>query len=1148
MRKHADFVHLHNHSQYSLLDGACRINDMVRLAAEYKMPALALTDHGNLFGVIEFYNKCRAAGVVPIIGCEMYVAPESRTKKERVPGMPDAGFHLVVLVKNLAGYQNLLKMATTAYLEGFYHRPRIDIELLTKYRDGLIATSACGRGEIAYHLQRENSRRAEQAARRYLDILGKENFYLELQDHGLEVEDRLRPQLVALAGKLGLDLVATNDCHYLQKEHADAHDALLCIQTGKKLEDTDRMRYGTDQLYFKSPEEMKQLFADFPEAVENTLKIAEACRLELKWGEYLLPRFPLPEGYDDPGKYLADLARRGLAERYDKVTPELERRLSYERSVITGMGFPGYFLICKDFVDHAKSRGIPVGPGRGSAAGSLVSYVLGITNVDPIAYGLLFERFLNPERISMPDIDIDFSDRGRDEIIRYVIEKYGADSVCQIITFGTMAARGVVRDVGRVMGVSYAEVDRIAKMIPFQVDMTLQKALKLKSELKELADSEPRIQRLLTISQNLEGLTRHASTHAAGVVIAPGRLDEYVPLFKSNRDEITTQFEMQAIEQIGLLKMDFLGLRTLTVIDDTVRLIRENRGHRVDLDRLPLDDRQTYELFASGETVGVFQFESSGMRDYLRKLRPEYLSDLVAMNALYRPGPLDANMIDEYIDRKHGKKKVRYEHPKMEPILQETYGVIVFQDQVMKVAAQLAGFSMAKADRLRKAMGKKDPEIMARMCEEFIAGCRENGIREAGARKIFEFMAAFARYGFNKSHSTCYAILAYRTAYLKVHFPVEFMAALLTSEIDNTDRVTVLRRECQRLGIAVLPPDINRSRTYFAVEGEAVRFGMGAIKNVGHGVVEKIVAAREQGAPFRSVFDFINRADMGVVNKRALESLVAGGVFDSLGVHRARLAAGLDQIVASGQAAQADRIKGQRSLFGGVDGSLPEPELPDMPPWSEQQAMSREKEVLGFYVTGNPLDKYADEIALFATSSTDRLADLPDGSEVSLGGIVQSIKTTLDKKGNLMAFLSLEDNGGTVEVICFAELYGRYRGMLTVDSAVLLSGLTSVREEERPKLLLQKAELLTDIRQGVDLDLHIHLDEENATVEVLDEIERILDNSVDGRGAVYFHYHKNGRTIRARARKRRVASDRRVLSDLRELLGNEAVYCTKAGG
>jgi DNA polymerase-3 subunit alpha len=1119
---------------------------MVRVAAEYKMPALALTDHGNLFGAIEFYKKCRAGGIIPIIGCELYVAPESRLKKERIPGMPDSGYHLVALAKNLTGYKNLLKLVSAAYLEGFYHRPRVDMELLKQYRDGLTVTSACGKGELAWYLQRDNEAAAEAAARRYLELFGKENFHIEIQDHGLEFENRIRPQLIALARKLGVGLVATNDCHYLQQDHADAHDALLCIQTGKKLEDTDRMRYGTDQLYLKSPAEMKKLFAEVPEAVENTLKIAESCRLELTWGEYLLPKYPLPEGYDDPAVYLADLARKGLAGRYAALTPELDERLEYELSVINRMGFPGYFLICKDFIDHARSCRIPVGPGRGSAAGSLVSYVLGITSVDPIKYGLLFERFLNPERISMPDIDIDFSDRGRDEIIHYVIEKYGTESVCQIITFGTMAARGVVRDVGRVMGISYAEVDKIAKIIPFELDMTLDKALKLKPELQELADADPQVQRLVAISRTLEGLTRHASTHAAGVVIAPGRLDDYVPLFKSNKDEVTTQYDMQIIEQIGLLKMDFLGLRTLTVIDDAVRLIAETRGVVLDPEQLPLEDGPTYALFSSGETVGIFQFESSGMRDYLRKLHPESLGDLVAMNALYRPGPLDANMIDTYIDRKHGREKVTYDHPKMESVLKETYGVIVFQDQVMKVAAELAGFSMAKADHLRKAMGKKNVEIMNKMADEFVAGCRANEIPEKAAREIFEFMARFARYGFNKSHSTCYAILAYQTAYLKVHYPVEFMAALMSSEIDNTDRVTVLRRECQRLGIEVLPPEVNSSATSFTVEGKAVRFGMGAVKNVGRSVVEKIVAARDEGGAFTSIFDFVNRVDMRAVNRRALESLIAAGVFESLGAHRAQLIEGLDLVIGWGQAAQADRLKGQHSLFGGEIGVLPEPDLPDIPPWSEAKSMSREKEVLGFYVTGNPLDKYADEIVLFASSSTDQLEELPDGSEVSLGGIIQSVKTTLDKKGNLMAFLSLEDYGGTVEVICFSEPYARFRNILTVDSAVLLSGAISVREEERPKLILQQADLLADIRKGADLDLHVHLDEKSATLEVLDEIERVLEKFVDGRGFVYFHYHKDGRTIRARALNRRVASDRRLVSDLRELLGHEAVYCTRA--
>ncbi len=1146
MKKHADFVHLHNHSQFSLLDGACRIDQMVRRAAEYNMPALALTDHGNLFGAVDFYTTCRAAGIIPIIGCEMYVAPESRKHKERISGKPDSGYHLLVLAKNLAGYRNLLKLSSNAYLEGFYHRPRIDFELLEEYHDGLIVTSACAKGELAWHLGRENPEAAEQAARKYLELFGPDHFYVEIQDHGLESEDTIRPQLIDLARKLNIGLVGTNDCHYLHREHAEAHDALLCIQTGKKIDDTDRMRYGTDQLYFKSPEEMTELFADVPEAIENTIKIAESCRLELNWGDYLLPSYPLPEGFDDPGEYLADLARNGLHDRYESISSEVDERLNYELQVINNMGFPGYFLITKDFIDYARSCKIPVGPGRGSAAGSLVSYALGITNVDPLAYGLLFERFLNPERISMPDIDIDFSDRGRDEIIKYVIEKYSSESVCQIITFGTMAARGVVRDVGRVLGISYAEVDRIAKMIPFELDMTLEKALKRKPELKELAESEEHVGKLISISKNLEGLTRHASTHAAGVVIAPGRLDDYVPLFKSNKDEITTQFDMNSVEKIGLLKMDFLGLRTLTVIDDTITLIRENRGRELDPDEFPFDDQPTYESFASAETVGVFQFESSGMRDYLRKLHPERLSDLIAMNALYRPGPLDANMIDTYIDRKHGREEVTYPHPKLEPVLKETYGVIVFQDQVMKVAAELAGFSLAKADILRKAMGKKKVEIMAKMADEFVEGCQANEIPAEDAREIFEFMATFARYGFNKSHSTCYAILAYQTAYLKVHYPVEFMAALMTSEIDNTDRINVLRRECQRLSIQVLPPDINSSGTNFSVDNQAIRFGMGAVKNVGHNVVDKIVAAREEDGPFETIFDFVSRVDLRAVNRRALESLIAAGVFDGLGQHRALLLENLEKIIKWGQAKQADRFSGQHSLFGSGEGSMPEPQLEDVPPWSEQEAMSREKAYLGFYASGNPLDKYADEIHLFANTSTDQLESLPDGSDVLLGGIVQSVKTSMDKKGNLMAFLTLEDYGGTVDVICFSDPYARFRDILTVEAPVLLSGAISAREDERPKLILQQADRLADIRKDIDLDLHIHLNEETTTAHILSEIGQVLGKFPEGRGFVFFHYHKNGRTIIARARQLRAGSDREPVDELRELLGAEAVYCTKA--
>ncbi|HVP35959.1 MAG TPA: DNA polymerase III subunit alpha, partial [Terriglobales bacterium] len=711
--KHSDFVHLHNHTQYSLLDGACKINELLVLAKEFRLPALAITDHGNMFGAIEFYNKALDCGIKPIIGSEVYVSPEGRTKKEPMRGVPDAGYHLILLAKNLAGYKNLIRLSSIGYLEGFYHKPRIDKEVLRKYSQGLIGLSSCLKGEIPYLLLNGNQAKAKEVALEYYEIFGEGNFYLELQDHGIEEEKKSKKLLIQLSSETKIPLVCTNDCHYLKREDYLAHDALLCIQTVKKTEDADRMRFGTDQLYVKSSEEMKELFSNVPQAVENTLKIAEECNLELEFGKTFLPHYPLPEGYENLSSYLETLVQKGFVQRYPHQTEELKQRLEKELKVIEQMGFASYFLIVKDFIDYAKNNGIPVGPGRGSAAGSLVSYCLGITNIDPIKYGLLFERFLNPERISLPDIDIDFSDRGRDKIIKYVVNKYGEENVSQIITFGTMAARAVVRDVGRVLGMPYSEVDKIAKMIPMEPDMTLERGMELEPELKKIAKENPQIEKLLSYSKTLEGLTRHASTHAAGVVIAPSKLTDFVPLYKSNKDEITTQYDMKGIEKIGLLKMDFLGLRTLTVIDDTLRLLREEGKKDLDIDSISLQDEKVFELFSKGETVGIFQFESSGMRDYLRKLKPESLEDLTAMNALYRPGPLDSYVIDDYIDCKRGKKKIVYEHPLLEPILKETYGVIVYQEQVLKIASDLAGYSLGKADILRKAMGKKQAEVMA---------------------------------------------------------------------------------------------------------------------------------------------------------------------------------------------------------------------------------------------------------------------------------------------------------------------------------------------------------------------------------------------------------------------------------------------------
>jgi len=1146
--KHADYVHLHNHSQFSLLDGACRIAEMVDRAVEYKMPALALTDHGNLFGAIEFYTRCRAGGIVPIIGCESYVAPRERQLKQSVPGAPDGGFHLLLLSKNLTGYKNLVKLVSAGYLEGFYHRPRIDFELFKQHAEGLIVTSACAQGEVAQAILRGSPDEAETVARRYLDLLGPENYFLEIQDHGIDIEDRVRPGVIALAKKLGIRLVATNDCHYLQRDHAAAHDVLLCIQTGKNIGDTQRLRYETSEIYFKTVEEMKALFAATPEAIENTLRIAESCHLEMDLDSLHLPDFPIPSGFVDRDDYLRHLAEKGMAHRYPHATPGIKERLDYELDVIRKMGFAGYFLIVQDLVRYAKDHDIPVGPGRGSAAGSLVSYCLEITDIDPIRFGLLFERFLNPERISMPDIDIDFSDRGRDEVIQYVIQKYGKENVCQIITFGTMAARGVVRDVGRVLGMSYAEVDKIAKIIPFEIDMTLEKALRLKPELTEMAGTDPRVAKLLEYSKVLEGLTRHASTHAAGVVIAPAPLTEFVPLYRGAKGETTTQYDMKWVEKIGLLKMDFLGLRTLTVIDDAVRAVKSNRGMNIDWDAAGLEDPAVYKLFADGETTGIFQFESSGMRDYLRKLRPTLFEDLIAMNALYRPGPLDANMIDEYIDRKHGRKEVVFDHPKIEKVLKDTYGVIVYQDQVMQVASELAGFSMGKADTLRKAMGKKNPEIMAKMKSEFIEGAVSHQVEKGIAEKVFDFCETFARYGFNRSHSASYAMLAYRSAYLKAHWPVEFLAASMSSEMDNTDRIRVLMQECRRLAIPVDPPDVNASLSVFTAVGDRILFGLSAVKNVGESAVEAIVRARDEGGPFSTLFDFCGRVDGHAVNRRALEALITGGALDKLGAHRRQLLEAVPDAVAYGARSVEDRRRGQSSLFGEASGngvSIPEPTLPAVAPWNDRERWVKEKEALGFYVTGHPLSDYREELRLFATASTDRAADLPDESEVQMGGIITAIKSQMDKKGNMMAFFTLEDFSGSIECLCFADPYRRCGAHLAIDALVLVGGNLSTREGERPKLKVANITPLADTRNGAVLDMHVRLSPEHLQQGILDELERLVCRFDKGNGFLYLYYPVGSDTVKIKSNRVRIEARRELVDSLRELLGADSVMCSR---
>ena len=1145
--KRADFIHLHNHTQYSLLDGALKIDDLLTKAKEYRMPALAITDHGNMFGAIDFYKKAIASGIKPIIGSEVYVAAASRLKKEPIPGLPDTGFHLILLVKNLDGYKNLIKLSTSGYLEGFYHRPRIDKDILSKNHQGLIGLSSCLKGEVPYLLMKGNYKKAKKVAEEYVAILGQGNFYLELQNHGTEDEKKARELLWQLAQETGIPVVATNDCHYLRKEDWEAHDALLCIQTGKTIAETDRMKFSTDQLYFKSPEEMKKLFEEIPSAIENSIKIAEECNLQLEFGKFHLPHFPLPPGYEDLESYLEYLARKGLAQRYSKVTPGLEERLEYELKIINQMGYAGYFLIVKDFMDYARSKGIPVGPGRGSAASSLVSYALGITNIDPIKYGLLFERFLNPERISLPDIDIDFSDRGRDRIIDYVINKYGKENVTQIITFGTMAARGVIRDVGRVLGMPYSEVDRIAKMIPFEPDMTLKKALDMQPDLAGLSESDPQIKRLISLSQTLEGLTRHASTHAAGVVIAPTNLTEYVPLYMSAKDEITTQYDMKGIEDIGLLKMDFLGLRTLTVIDDTLRVLREDRNVNIDLDKIPLDDKKVFDLFSNGETVGIFQFESSGMRDYLRKLKPEILDDLTAMNALYRPGPLDSFMIDEYIQRKHGEKKIEYEHPLLEPVLKETYGVIVYQEQVLKVASDLAGYSLGKADILRKAMGKKKAEMMAEQRDEFIKGAKGTGIPEKKADRIFDLIATFARYGFNKAHSVGYAYIAYQTAYLKAHYPVEFMAATLSSEIGNSDRIVTLMEECKRMGIQVLPPDVNESVGKFKVFGDKIRFGLEAVKNVGESAINSIVAARERYGKFTSIFQFCEEVDLRTVNKKAVESLICAGAFDSVHKNRAQLLAGVELAMNYGQAVQKDKLKGQTTLFDLESGGnliQKEPELLPIPEWPRSQILGKEKEMLGFYVSGHPLAKYEEELKTFSTFSTETIDAVADGQEVILGGIIVGVKPNIDKKGNQMAFVTLEDFLGTIEVLVFSGCYEKRRTLVRNGSMILVSGRASTREGEKAKIIAFDVLSLDKVYQEMDGFLHLRIGSQIAGDDFIPQIKNIL-SAHQGESSVILHMRTQKEELKMKVKNIKVQLSRDLLKKLREGLGNENVYLSK---
>ncbi len=1127
MNKHADFVHLHVHSQYSLLDGACRIPDLVAAARRHRMPALALTDHGNLFGLIEFYDACMKGGVKPILGVETYIAPGSRLEKE-AKGISEASFHLILLAKDEMGYQNLLKLVSVANLEGFYYRPRIDKEVLRKHSKGLLCLSSCLQGEVSYWLPRGEEVKARQAAAGLAEMFPKGDFYLEIQNHGIADQQKIIPAMLKLSRELDLPLVATNDLHYLEKSQARAHEALLCIQTQTTLDDPKRFRFESDEFYFKSPDQMQTIFGELPGAILRTREIAEKANVELEFNRLHLPQFTPPDGKTQD-QYLREMVQEGLAHRYPRVDPAMHARVEHELSIIAKTGFTSYFLITWDFVRYAKMKNIPVGPGRGSAAGSVVSYCLGITDLDPLEHDLIFERFLNPDRISMPDIDIDFCYERRGEVIDYVVNKYGQGNVAQVITFGTMQAKAVVRDVARAMGFSYPEADRLAKLIPFELNMTLKKALEIVPELRILSESDPRVKQLLETSMHLEGLTRHASTHAAGVVIADGDLTQYVPLYKTSEGQVSTGYAMESLEKIGLLKMDFLGLRTLTVIDEASKLVREYHEPAFDIEKIPPDDARTHESLSRGETTGVFQLESSGMRDLVRRLKPERFQDLIALVALFRPGPLGSGMVDDFIRRRHGQVRVSYDHPKLEPILRDTYGICVYQEEVMRIAHEVAGFSLAEADSLRRAMGKKTPEVMEQARDKFIQGCAKNGLSHRTAEKIFEKIEYFAGYAFNRSHSAAYALISYRTAYLKANFPVEFMTALLSSERDNTEKVAQYIEEARRMGITVRPPDIHRSFARFTMEegvtpppdpGPAgrppkagpppaagvgsgvIRYGLLAVKNVGEKAIEDIIQSRERESPFASLVDFCERVDTRTVNRKVLESLIKCGAFDSLGLKRSQLVGILDRALELGGRRQKEKSGGQLSFFdvfgGAGEVQRNELEIPDLEEWPKEQLLAFEKSLLGFYLTGHPLDAYRPLLGLLVKKTTADLRSCRDGEEVGLAGVISRLRITTTKKGNdRMAILSFEDFGGSVEVLVFPKVFPQTEASLKLDTVVFIRGKVSLREEQ-PRILAEEVVPFEEVWGSRVSGIRIRLgsDVQRSTLEALRQTLRHYPGSL----------------------------------------------------
>jgi DNA polymerase III subunit alpha len=1161
------FVHLHVHTDFSLLDGACETTELLDEASRQKMPAVAITDHGNLFAAANFFYEASKRDVKPIIGCEVYVAKGSRhdrgEKSAPVRSLPNGdqgeiepgargSNHLVLLCENLEGYHNLIKLVSAGFLEGFYYKPRIDYDLLAKHNKGLLALSACLRGPVTESVVEERFDQARENAYRLRDIFGKGNFFLEVQDQGLEIEKGVNRDLVRLAKETGIPLIATNDCHYLHHEDAHAQEVLLCIQTGKTMSDSHRMKFATDQFYFKSATEMAKVFGELPDALSHTVDVAARCNVKIDRIPNALPEFKVPEGHT-PDSYFEQVARAGFAQRVpylEKLAKqgalrhplsEYERRLSFEIEMIKKMHYEGYFLIVWDFIHYARAQEVPVGPGRGSAAGSLVSYALRITDVDPLQYNLLFERFLNPERVSMPDIDIDFCMRRRGELIDYVTHKYGRENVSQIITFGTMAAKAAVKDVGRAMDIPYGEVDRLAKLIPTTLGIELKVALEESPQLKAAIEADEKFKDLMKVAMRLEGLSRHASTHAAGVVISPQPLTELVPVYKTNRDEITTQYDMTALERIGLLKMDFLGLTTLTVLFDTVKMIEKNRGVKIDIDNLLLDDEATYKLFSRGDTTAIFQFESHGMRDILRRYQPSRIEDLTALNALYRPGPIQGGMIDDFINRKHGKTKVTYELPQLKDILEETYGVILYQEQVMQIANCLAGFSLGEADILRRAMGKKKKEEMAAQRAKFLAGCAKNKIPEKKAERIFDLMEEFAGYGFNKSHSCAYALLAYQTAYLKTHYPVEFMAALLTSETGNTEKAVKYINEARGMAISILPPDVNESDLYFTPVGDSIRFGLAAIKNVGENTAKAIRESRLSAGEFKSLYDFCERIETRFLNKRVFESLIKSGAVDSLG-GREQMLASVDDAINALQRAARSKESGQHGLLFGGGSSEPKVhfELRDAPSWSEEERLASEYAMLGFYVSGHPLEKYSSLLKDMNVLSLEQVEGQRNGKELMVAGLIVGTRPMRSRKGARWAIFTLQDMTGVQELLTFPESFARLENILKPGTPLLLKVKVQI-EEAGTRLSLQEARRLQDLAQRAPAsEFRVRLDLQTLSEDAMARLEALFAKA-PGPSVVIFELRSPDGTLAMLQSQQRVRVQPELVEAVRQICGQQAI-------